>query len=224
MPSVFSVVKIFWCDCSGNLLDRLAPPAEANVITSQTIISSLRGIGRLITVTSEPHTANITVGVKKGFWIFENAGSYSADHEAHSIIEAGIDFTKIRADSLRCEQTCTLIVPHPTITNCAITRFWQSNQSLAVGGRDWELLEELGRAQAIQHFIKEVDEQEDIIAKAKENTEIVLGEFVSGLLGKPVHIEFEEEPDELVTGPTCKPDPPFGWKQIDGDVWAQQDE
>ena len=206
-----------------NLLDRIAPTATAEIISSQAIISSLRGIGRLVTVTSDPHTMLVHVGIKQGITSFDELTSYGADHEAHGIIEAGIDFTRIRSNGLRCEDTCTLIVPHPTITNCTITKLKQLDNSFAVGSRDWELLEELGRTQAIKLFIEKVNEQEDILDKAKEETEIVLGEFVSGLIGKLVHIEFEEVPAELITGLTCQPDPPFGWTEIDG-VWSQEND
>lgn len=205
-----------------NLMNRLAPPATADVVSSQAILSSLRGIGRLVTVTSDPHSRNVHVGVKQGIWIFDGIGSYGADHLAEGIIEAGIDFTKIRSDSLRCEDTCTLIVPHPTITNCTIVRLRQTEQSNAIGRRDWELLEELGRYEAIKLFIDDVKEL-GILDNAKEETELILGEFVSGLTGKPVHIEFDDEPDELEYGDTCHPDPPFGWSK-EGGQWSRNDD
>lgn len=202
-----------------NLMDRLAPSTTAEVVSSQAIISSLRGIGRLVTVTSDPHMREVHIGVKQGIL---NLTSYGANHMAEGIIEAGIDFTRIRSDSLRCEDTCTLIVPHPTITNCTITRLRQTEQSLALGRRDWELLEELGRYEAIQLFIDDVKEL-DILDKAKEETDIVLGEFVSAFTGKPVHVQFEPEPTALVTGVTCHPDPPFGWSKENGE-WRRDDD
>lgn len=202
-----------------NLLDRLAPSATAEVLSSQAIISSLRGIGRLVTVTSDPHVRRVHIGVKQGYF---GLTSYGANHEAEGIIEAGIDFTRIRSDSLRCEDTCALIVPHPTITNCTITRLRQSEQSNAIGRRDWELLEELGRYEATKLFIDDVKEL-GILDKAKEETEIVLGEFVSGITGKPVYVQFENEPDTFVTGSTCQPDPPFGWTKVD-DEWSRNDD
>lgn len=202
-----------------SLLDRLAPPATAEVVSSQAIISSLRGIGRLVTVTSDPHKREVHIGVKQGF---RGLTSYGANHIAEGIIEAGIDFTRIRSNGLRCEDTCTLTVPHPTITNCTITRLRQTEQSFAIGSRDWELLEELGRYEAIQLFIDDVKEL-DILDKAKEETEIILGEFVSGIIGKLVDVQFESEPNTLVTGDTCKPDQPFGWTKVDGE-WSQHDD
>lgn len=205
-----------------NLLDRLAPPATAEVISTQAILSSLRGIGKLVTVTSDPHSRIVHVGIEQGIWIFDGLGSYGADHVAEGIIEAGIDFTKIRSDSLRCEDTCTLIVPHPTITNCTIVRLRQTEQSNAIGRRDWELLEELGRYEAIKLFIDDVKEL-GILDKAKEETELVLGEFVSSLTRKLVHVAFDEEPDELEYGDTCLPKSPFGWSKEDGE-WSRNDD
>ncbi|MCY4465473.1 MAG: DUF4230 domain-containing protein [Chloroflexi bacterium] len=205
------------------LMDRLAAqPATAEVISSRVILSSLRGIGRLVTVTSDPHTRDVHVGIKRGFTRFDEFASYGGDHQAEGIIEAGIDFTEIRSDSLRCEETCTLLVPHPTITNCTIVRLRQSDQSFALGGRDWELLEELGRYEAVKLFIEDSKEL-GILEKAKEETELVLGEFVSGLTGKPVHVAFEDQPDELEYGATCLPEPPFGWTKVDG-AWQESGE
>ena len=201
-----------------NLLDRLAPPATADVVSSQAIISSLRGIGRLVTVTSDPHKREVHIGVKQGF---AGLTSYGANHLAEGIIEAGIDFTRIKSNGLKCEDTCLLKVPHPTITNCTITRLRQTETSFAIGGRDWELLEELGRYEAIKLFIDDVKEL-DILETAKEETEIVLGEFVSGITGKLVDVDFEPEPDTLVTGETCKPESPFGWSKVDGE-WSRND-
>ena len=202
-----------------NLFDRLAPAATAEIVSSQAIISSLRGIGRLVTVTSDPHQREVHIRVMQGF---AGLTSYGANHIAEGIIEAGIDFTRIRSNGLRCEDTCTLTVPHPTITNCTITRLRQTEQSFAIGRRDWELLEELGRYEAIQLFIDDVKEL-DILDKAKEETEIVLGEFVSGITGKLVDVQFESEPDALVTGDTCAPDQPFGWTKVDGE-WSRNGE
>lgn len=178
----------------------------------------------MVTVTSNPHHRQIAIDVRQGFL---GLTSYNADHQVEGIIEAGIDFTRIHSDSLRCEDTCKLVVPHPTITNCvtncAITRLRQTDQSFAIGGRDWELLEELGRYEAIQVFIDDVTEKLKILDKAKDETDLVLGEFVSAVTGKSVKILFDDAPTELVAGPTCKPEQPFGWVKTD-EGWSRIDE
>lgn len=204
-----------------NLLDRLAPPPTAEVLSTRAIINSLKGIGKLVTVTSDPHFREVEVSVKRGIWIFENAGSYSASHEVEGIIEAGIDFTEIRGDSLICGDTCILNLPAPSITNCTITRLRQNDQSRVIGGRDWELLEELGRHEAIHLFIEDVKEI-GIIEKVKEETEVLLGEFVSNLLDKPVDVAFEDSGEETKLDDTCDPDPPFGWSKEDGE-WSRDE-
>ena len=84
------------------------------------------------------------------------------------------------------------------------------------------MLEELGRYEAIQLFIDDVQELE-ILDKAKEESEIILGEFVSGITGKLVDVDFDPEPDAMVTGDTCKPERPFGWSKVDGE-WSRNDE
>lgn len=204
-----------------DLLNRLAPPPTAEVISSRVIINSLRGIGKLVTVTSDPHFREVHVGVKQGIWIFEGIASYGANHEAEGIIEAGIDFTKVRGESLRCEETCTLIVPEPSITNCIIVRLRQTDKSRAIGGRDWELLEELGRYEAIRLFMEDVKGL-GIIEEARNKAEVLLGEFVSTLVEKPVDIVFDDNETDQELPDTCVPEPPFGWeKDTDTGKWSR---
>ncbi|MCY4062651.1 MAG: DUF4230 domain-containing protein [Chloroflexi bacterium] len=199
------------------LLDRLAPPPVAEVLSSHTIINSLRGIGKLVTVTSDPHYREISVAVKSGFL---DSGYYAANHEVEGIIEAGIDFTKVKVDSLQCDDKCTLVVPAPVLTNCIIVRIRQTEQSLAIGARDWELLEELGRHEAIRLFVEDVTEI-GIFDKAKEETELALGDFVSNLTGKAVDIVFEDQSEEIELDGTCDLDPPFSWTKDSEGEWSR---
>lgn len=203
---------------ASSLLDRLAPPPTAEVLSSQTIINSLRGIGKLVTVTSDPHYREISVAVKSGFL---DSGYYAANHQVEGIIEAGIDFTKVQVDSLQCDETCMLVVPAPILTNCIIVRIRQTEQSLAIGSRDWELLEELGRYEAISFFIDDVTEI-GIFDKAKEETELALGDFVSNLTGKAVDIVFEDQSEEIELEGTCDADTPFGWTKDAEGEWIRR--
>lgn len=203
-----------------NLMDRLAPPPSVDVMSSRVIINSLRDIGKLVTVTSEPHVRKIRIELNQGLF---GLTSYGADHIAEGIIEAGIDFTKVRGDSLRCEESCSLLVPQPSITNCIIVRLRQTDQSFAIGGRDWELLEELGRYEAIKLFMEDV-EGLGILEEAREGTEVLLGEFVSTLVEKPVDIVFEENDDSVELPETCKPDLPFGYvRDDDTGEWSRNE-
>ncbi len=213
----FSPVKTSF----SRFLDWLTPqPPTANVISSGAILSSLRGIGQLVAVTSDDHQRNVRVAISQGIAGIPHIGSYSADHEASGIVEAGIDFTKVKGDSLTCGETCTLIVPAPSITNCIITRLRQKDQTLAVGWRDWETLEDLGRYDAIQLFMQDVQEI-GILDKAEEQIELMLGEFVSNLLEKPVDVVFEED-DNIELPHTCQPEQPFGWKKNAEGQWIKK--
>ena len=203
---------------ASSLLDRLAPPPRAEVLSSQTIINSLRGIGKLVTVTSDPHYREISVAVKTGIF---DSGYYAANHQVEGIIEAGIDFTKVQVDSLQCDNMCTLVVPAPILTNCIIVRIRQTEQSLALGARDWEILEEFGRHEAIRLFVEDVKEI-GIFDKAKEETELALGDFVSNLTGKAVDIVFEDQTAEIEPDGTCELDAPFGWTKDSEDEWIRK--
>ena len=193
-----------------NFLNYMASPPTANVVTSRTVINSIKRIGKLITVTSEVHKESVYVSINQGFL---NSESYSADHEAIGVIEAGIDFTKVKGDSFYCDDSsCTLILPAPGITHCQIVRFKQMDYSITILQADWQLVEELGRYESVEFFVKDVLEA-GILDEAEEETELLLGEFVSDLTGKPVDIIFEEQNDKADLADTCEPEPPFGWKK-----------
>ena len=49
-----------------NLMDRLAPPASAEIISSQTIINSITGLGKLVTVTVETSKVDVLGGDQQG--------------------------------------------------------------------------------------------------------------------------------------------------------------
>lgn len=233
MPVIKYIVLLFivWlvisflqpmADSFSRLLDRLSPEPTVEIISGQTIMSSLRGIGDLITVTSDDHTTEFHVGIREGIlgW-----GSYGADHTAHGIIEASIDFTQLRSSGLVCGDICVMTVPHPTITRCIVTRLRQSEQSLALGWRDWETLEEFAHYQAIEEFINKVQEPESpnrpILDLAKEQTELLLGELVAGLMQKPVDVVFADAPVQLVTGATCQPSFPEEYQRDENGEWRK---
>ena len=203
-----------------NLLDRIALPVTVNTVSDQAIISSLRGIGKLVTVTSDPHNRKVFVSVSEGIL---DSGYYSANHEVAGIVEAGVDFTKVKSNSLRhdtANDTYILIVPAPELTNCIIVKLTQTEHSLHLGQRDWELLEEFARHNAIELFMKDVKEI-GILDKAEEETELLLGEFVRNLIDRPVDIVFEERKDEQGLPDTCNPELPFGWKKGEDGAWSR---
>ena len=211
-------------DSFSRLLDRLSPEPTVEIISGQTIMSSLRGIGDLITVTSDDHTTKFRVVINEGII---NWGYYSAEHTVHGIIEAGIDFRQLRPSGLVCGDICEMTMPHPTITRCIITGLRQSGQSLAIGSRDWETLEEIAHYQAIEEFVKKVLDPEPpdrpILDLAKEQTEVLLGELVAGLIGKPVDVVFDKEPANLVTGVTCQPSSFNEYEQDEKGEWRPRE-
>lgn len=203
-----------------NLLDRLAPSATVDVVSEQAIISSLRGIGKLVTVTSDPHARKVFVSISEGIF---DSGYYSANHEVAGIVEAGVDFTKVKSSSLRYDtanDAYILIIPAPELTNCIIVKLKQTEHSLHLGLRDWELLEELARHEAIGLFMSDVKEI-GILDKAEEETELLLGEFVRNLIDKPVDVIFEEQKSETDLPDTCAPKLPFGWEKDESGAWRR---
>ena len=208
-------------DSITNLIDRFSPPASVDVVSNRVIISSLKGIGQLITVTSdEPQFGEVLITIKEGFL---DSGYYAANHAVEGFVEAGIDFSKIQQNDLShnsANDSYTLIVPAPYFTNCIIVKLRQKDQSLGIA-KDWELLEELAQYEAIGLFMEKVEEENKALEKAKDQTENLLGDFIGNLTGKPVDIVFEDPSEEPELGQTCRPEPPFGWEKDANDEWGR---
>ena len=152
-----------------------------------------------------------------------DSGYYGANHEVAGIVEAGVDFTKIKSNSLRhytANDTYILTVPAPELTNCIIVKLTQTEHSIHLGLRDWELLEEFARHNAIELFMEDVKEI-GILDKVEEETELLLGEFVRNLIGRPVDIVFEERKDKQDIPDTCDPELPFGWVKGEDGAWSR---
>jgi hypothetical protein len=77
------------------LLDRLAPPSVAVVVSSQTIVNSITELGELVTVPAETSKMDVFIEVNTG-----RPEYYSAHHRVTGIIESGINFADIGVNSV----------------------------------------------------------------------------------------------------------------------------
>ena len=195
-------------------------PNQVIVEMSRTIINNLQGMGQLVTVKAEVSKTDVKISINRGFL---NYGHYRANHIVVGVIEAGIDFDAINDDSVRFENdTYTLTLPAPIITSCRIEHIDQNEYSLTLLPADWDTVRQLAQYDAIVQFAKEMVE-EGILEKAKEETAVRIGDFVSNLSGKLVNIEYVTASGETVKPPSCKPDAPSGWKKDENGGWRRAD-
>ncbi len=195
------------------------PEAAAYVRSPLTIVNSISGIGRLVTVTSEVAKTDIKVEIHEGIL---NSGYYSANHKAIGAVEAGINFDAIDEGSIRfADDTYTLTLPTPVITSCRIEHIEQNQHSVTLLQADWDMVRQLAQADALMQFVEEMIEF-GILERAEEETALRIGDFVRELTGKPTRIEFAERADEPQLPESCQPYTPSGWvKDADG-AWKRE--
>ncbi len=194
-------------------------PDRAVVQTSRTIVTSLQGIGKLVTVEAEVVKTDVRVSIHGGFL---NAGYYSANHVAVGVIDAGIDFSKIDDDSVRFENdSYTITLPFPVITSCRIEHIDQNKHSFTLLSANWDIVRQLAQYEAIEQFAQDMIEA-DILDRAKEEANLQIGSFASNLsAGKPVNIVYEEQSSEVELPRSCQPDPPSGWGKDEESEWRR---
>ena len=196
----------------------LFPQSAAYVIPSQTIVTSIKNIGQLVTVTSEIGTTDVKVEIHQGFL---NAGYYSASHIAVGAIEAGIDFVKINEDSISFQDDeYILTLPPSTVTSCRIEHIDQNQHSFTLLSADWDMVRQLAHHDAITQFAREMI-QADILDRAERQAELLIAEFVRDLTGKPTSIKFAARDGMPELPQSCRPHTPRGWvKDVDG-AWKR---
>ncbi len=195
-------------------------PNQVVVETSRTIINNLQGMGQLVTVKAEVAKTDVRISIHRGILDF---GYYSANHIAVGVIEAGIDFDAINDESVRfANDAYTLILPAPIITSCRIEHIDQNEYSFTLLAADWDTVRQLAQHEAIVQFAEEMIEN-GILERAKEETAIRIGDFVSNLSGKLVNIEYATASGEPVKPPSCEPDAPSGWEKDENGGWRRAD-
>lgn len=199
--------------------DFFFPETSIYVRSPQTLVNSIKGMGQLVTVTSDVSTSDIEVEVHQGFL---NAGYYKAKHIAIGAIEAGIDFDAIDEGDMRFENDAvTLTLPAPVITSCRIEHIDQNQHSLTLLAADWDMVRQIAHAEAIMQFAQEMIEK-GILERAEEETALRLGDFARELTGKPAQVVFAARAGELELPDSCQPYTPSGWgKDEESGAWKR---
>ncbi len=196
------------------IVDLFDLPASVNVVSSRTIVNSLRGLGQFVTVRGEFAKTDLKVAIHEGLL---NSGFHEANHVAVGSIEAGVDISQFSRDNVRYDAengAIHLTLPPPMVTTCNIEHIDQNEHSVTVFQRDWDAVRQLAEFEAIQQFLQDALEG-GILEEAKSEIRERLGSFLNSLTGSRVHIDFAEGASAAL-GDTCLPDAPDGW-QVDAD-------
>lgn len=172
------------------------------------IIQQMESQAQLVVVKNEITRRNFHVGVDDGLC------SHGGEFTAQGVIEAGIDFDDIDADSVTYDsvsQTYTLKLPATEFTSCRIEFIRLLKNSFSMCNPDWDRARTLAEIQVMSDFVDE-SEEDGLLEKAQENTELILGEFVRNFTGKPVKVEFASQRSSPKLDASCRPRASGGWR------------
>ena len=172
------------------------------------IIQQMESQAQLVVVKNEITRRSFHVGVDDGLC------SHGGDFTAHGVIEAGIDFDNIDADSVTYDsrrQTYTLKLPATELTSCRIEYIRLVKNSFSMCNPDWDRARTLAEIQVMRDFVDE-SKEDGLLDEAQENTELILGEFVRNLTGKPVNVEFASLRSAPKLDASCRPRASGGWR------------
>lgn len=172
------------------------------------IIQQLETQAQLVVVKDELTNRGFHVGVNDGLC------SHGGDFTAHGVIEAGLDFDEIDADSVTYDprsQSYTLKLPAPELTSCRIEYIRLVKNSFSMCSPDWDRTRTLAEVQVMSGFVKHARE-DGLLEEAAERSELILGEFVRTLTGQRVNVVFEQRRASPKLDASCRPRAIGGWR------------
>ncbi len=199
------------------------PPSTAQAVSTRTIVNHIQPLGQLVTISAEVAKADIAVSVTTGRL---NLCGHSANHVAHGVIEAGIDFAAIAEDNLSYDadsESYALTLPPASITSCRIEYIRQyERRGGGVGCNvDWDRVRLLAQHKAMSDFVSDMLEG-GLRGRAEAQAELVIGTFVSSLTDKSVHVQFAEADEAPKWPSSCQSELPSGWSfNEESGVWVK---
>jgi hypothetical protein len=187
----------------------LAPPTVATVGSTQTIVTSIAPLSRLVTISAQLARADVPVQVASGAL---NACGYSAYHVVQGTIEAGVDLSLVRPEDIVFDpvtERYTITLPGPQYTNCSIDYSRQYQQSFTTCVADWDAARILAEYGSMQSMIEDTFEG-GLLERAGTEASSVLSGFITALTGKPVDIVFDASRQPPVPDQCVRRAPP-GW-------------
>jgi hypothetical protein len=190
----------------------LAPePPRAVTTSTQSLLVGIQPLGQLVSVSTQLAKADLHVGIRQGAL---NACGFGASHVAQGTIEAGIDLSRITERDLvydEARETYILTVPAPRLTGCYVNYIRQYDRSTTACNVDWDEARMLAQHTALIEFRDDAVEA-GLLNRARLETQLVLGNFVYLVTGRPVEIHFHDEERPQMPA-SCDPQLPLGWSQ-----------
>lgn len=192
-------------------------PPRAVINTSPSIVTSVRDLGQLVSISVQMAKADIRVGIQDNGAL--NACGYAANHVAQGAIEAGIDLTRVRDEDIAynaATNTYTINLPAPQLTSCRVDYIRQYDRTTTVCSVDWDEARLLASYTALNEFRDDAIEG-GILDEARDNARAVVTQFVAAVTGVSANgagatvIVTFAEPNTSVPPQSCAPAAPTGW-------------
>lgn len=202
-----------------NLFGGMNQQTTARVSSSQTIVTGIKPLGQIVSMSVQLAKADIGVNVSSGLG---NACGFSAFHVSQGTVEAGIDLMRIEEDHITYDEETniyTLTLPAAQLTSCRVDSIRQYDRSTTACNIDWDEARIIANYKALNDFRDDAIEG-GILERAQQQADLVISQFVQLLTGAEVIIEFGDE--MAVTPPSCQPSPPDGWSyNAENDQWTK---
>jgi hypothetical protein len=181
----------------------------ASISDTQSIVTGIKPLGQLVSISVQLAKADIEVNVRQGLG---NACGFSANHVAQGTIEAGIDLTLLDEKNIRYDETTdtyTLSLATPQLTSCRVDFIRQYDRSTTACSVDWDEARMLANYDAIIDF-REDAIASGILTRAEQEANVVLTQFIQLLTQSKVVIEFNQ--GGYIIPPSCQPSTPPSWE------------
>lgn len=186
-----------------------APPPQAAVVSTQTVVTSIQSMGQLVSISAQMAKADINVRITQGFM---GASSFTTNHVAQGAIEAGIDLTQLTAANVSHDpltNTYTVVLPAAQLTSCRVDYIRQYGYSGTLLPVDRDSARLLANYTALVEFRDDALEG-GILNRAQEQAALVFSNLVNTLTGGQTVITFSEASPPLPQ--SCEPDIPGSWR------------
>ena len=205
--------------------DALRTEMRASIETKVLLAESIVPMGTLITA-SHAGEANVKIGIRSELPLINvNLCGVSVDHVVEGTVEAGIDLSQVSESDFTHDifaNSWVLQLGSAELHSCRIDYIRQQGHSLTVCQQDWDVYRLLAESAALEE-IRDSALVEGLLAKAEQEAQIVLGNFLGAVTGSDnISIVFESEP--LTRFPeSCLREPPTGWTfDEENDSWVKE--
>lgn len=187
----------------------VAPPPQAAVVSTQTIVTSIQSMGQLVSISTQLAKADINVSIVQGVL---GSGSFTASHVAQGAVEAGIDLTQLTGADVTYDaasDTYTVTLPPAQLTSCRVDYIRQYGSTVQILPVDRDEARLLANYIALTEF-RDDSIEGGILDRAEQQAGLVFSNIVTALTNSNAAVVFAQTAPAALPS-SCNPDIPGNW-------------